>query len=150
ALGAFYDSFGTLAQDPTSSSARYQVAAQGQSLAKSFNDIAGRLTTAQHDADSAIRIAANQVNQLTAHLATINTELSGAPGSVAEALKDDQAATLQKLSQLVDFTSVPHTDGSIDVLAGDGQTIVAEGFSYQITATSQPPNGFADLSINGT
>ena len=42
-----------------------------------FNDIAGRLTAAQHDADNAIRIAANQVNQLTAHLATINTEYGG-------------------------------------------------------------------------
>jgi flagellar hook-associated protein 1 FlgK len=150
ALGAFYDSFATLAQDPTSSSARYQVAAQGQSLAKSFNDIAGRLVAAQHDADNQIRNAAGQVNELTAHLATLNTELAGAPEAVAETLRDDQSATLQKLSQLIDFTSVPHADGSIDVLAGNGQTVVAQGFSYQITAVSQPPNGFADLQINGT
>ncbi len=150
ALTSFYDSFATLADDPTSSNARYQVAAQGQALATKFHDLASRLVSAQHDADSTIVGATVQINNITAALASINTQLAGANPSLGEALKDQQNALLGQLSDLIDITTVVHSDGSLDILAGNGLTVVAADHSYALTTTAVPPNGLADIQINGT
>src|SRR5262249_7766083 len=77
-LAGFYGAFSALAQDPTSSTARYQVVAKGQALASSFNAMASRIGQVQTDSDFQIRSAVDQVNTLAARLASINTALSGA------------------------------------------------------------------------
>ncbi len=146
-LSDFFDAFSALAQDPTSQTARFQVAAMGQSLTQAFHGVASGLTTAQHDADTQLRADATQVNALASQLASINTQLSGAGEAAAETLKDQQSNVLASLSQLIDFSTVQHEDGSVDVSIGNGRGLVMGANAYSLVATSTGPQGFATLSI---
>ena len=148
-LSDFFDAFSGLAQDPTSQTARFQVAAKGQSLSQAFNAVSARLTTARTDADTQVRAGVDQVNALAAQLASINTSLGGAGDAAAETLKDQQSNVLQSLSQLVDFSAIQHVDGSVDVSIGNGRALVAGANVYKVAATSAGPQGFATLVTGG-
>jgi flagellar hook-associated protein 1 FlgK len=148
-LNDFFDAFSSLAQDPTSSTARYQVAAKGQSLSQAFNAISDGMTAAQKDADTQLRAGATQVNALAAQLASINTHLSGAGDAAAQQLKDEQSNVLQSLSELIDIGVIQHDDGSVDVSIGNGRGLVIGADVYGLTATSTGPQGFATLSSGG-
>jgi flagellar hook-associated protein 1 FlgK len=148
-LSDFFDAFSALAQDPTSQTARFQVAAKGQSLSQTFNAVSRGLTAAQKDADTQLRAGVDQVNALAAQLASINQSLAGAGDAAMATLQDQQANALQSLSHLVDFSAIRHGDGSIDVSIGSGRALVMEANVYQLTATSAGPRGFAALSSGG-
>jgi flagellar hook-associated protein 1 FlgK len=149
ALNSFFDAFSTLAQDPTSAAARYQVGAQGQALAKTFNDVSGRLVQERTNVDAQVRSAVTQVNTLTQSIAAINGALYGASSATAETLKDQLSSALQQLSGLVDIQTIRHDDGSVDVSIGNGRAVVAGQNAYDITATSVAPSGLAALSVGG-
>jgi flagellar hook-associated protein 1 FlgK len=145
-LSNFYGAFSALAQDPTSSTARFQVASAGQSLAQTFNTVSSGLSAAQQDADTQVRAGVDQVNVLAAQLASINTQLSGAGEGAAATLVDQQTNALSSLSQLIDFSAIHHADGSVDVSIGNGRALVTGAQVYDLTATSGGPQGFATIS----
>src|SRR5262245_14392549 len=109
----FYSAFSALAQNPTSSTDRYQAVARGQALASTFNSIADRIGRAQRDADTQVRGAVDEVNRLADRLASINTALSGADDHAAAGLRDEQGVVLSQLSQLIDFSTITHADSSV-------------------------------------
>ena len=61
ALDGFFDSFGRLSADPTSSTARQEVALQGGALAASFHDMAARLQLARRDANAGVRGSVDEI-----------------------------------------------------------------------------------------
>ena len=65
----------------------------------------------------------------------------------AETLKDQQSNVLASLSQLIDFSTVQHEDGSVDVSIGNGRGLVMGANAYSLVATSTGSQGFATLSI---
>jgi flagellar hook-associated protein 1 len=150
ALALFYNTYGTLAQSPTSSTARQQVIIEGQSLATAFNDMAARLGTAQRDADNEIRSTVDQVNALARQLADINIGIANVgTNNAAEGLLDQQAVALSALSQLVDINVTQRGDGSIDVAIGNGRALVVGANTYDLTVVSSPPQGFAQILSDG-
>jgi flagellar hook-associated protein 1 FlgK len=149
ALTRFYNTYGTLAGNPSSSVARQQVVSEGQALAAAFTAMAARLDAARRSADAEIRSAAAQVNGLAAQLASLNAAISGASGAAAETLKDQQSIALASLSELAGIQAISRDDGTIDVTIGNGRALVVADRTYPIDVQSQPPNGFAALTTNG-
>jgi flagellar hook-associated protein 1 FlgK len=150
ALALFYNTYGTLAQNPTSSTARQQVIIEGQSLATSFNDMAARLGTAQRDADNEIRSTVDQVNALARQLADINIGIANVgSNNAAESLLDQQSVALSALSQLANINVTQRGDGSIDVAIGNGRALVVGSNTYDLTVVSSPPQGFAQIQSDG-
>ena len=150
ALARFYNTYGTLAQSPTSSTARQQVIIEGQSLATAFNDMAARLGTAQRDADNEIRSTVDQINALARQLADINIGIANVgTNNAAEGLLDQQAVALSALSQLANISVTQRGDGSIDVAIGNGRALVVGANTYDLTVASSPPQGFAQILSDG-
>jgi flagellar hook-associated protein 1 FlgK len=148
-LAAFYNAFGALAADPTSAVARQQVVAQGQLLSGSFNDLASRFDSAARDADTALRQTLDQVNALAQQIAALNGAIASAPAGAVDALKDQQAAALQSLSSLIDIGVMNRQDGGVDVTIGNGRALVVGANPYSLTASSNPPQGFATIIAAG-
>jgi flagellar hook-associated protein 1 FlgK len=149
-LADFYSAFSSLAQNPTSSTARSQVVAAGQTLASAFNSMSGRISKAQADADVQVRSAVDQVNTLAARIASLNTQLSGAEPATSAALRDQMGDSLSALSQLIDFSTITHDDGSVDVAIGNGHALVSADNVTKLTMSSAPPQGFAAIASGGT
>ncbi len=148
ALSSFFDAFASLAQDPTSTVARDTVVLQGQSLAQSFNDMSGRLTSARQAADTQLRGDANQVNTLINQIATLNGQIMGQSGPSIETLKDQRTVAISQLSSLIGASQIPASDGSISVTVGNGNPLVIGNTPYQVVV-GNTTNGMATLSVLG-
>ena len=149
-LAAFFQAFGVLSQDPTSSVSRDTVITQGVRLARSFNGMSARLDTSRTAADTQINGSLSQINALTAQIASLNASIAGASGTSVESLKDQQAIALRSLSKLAAVGVMARSDGGMDVTIGNGRALVVGGNSYQVTATPTPPAGMTAITLNGS
>ena len=150
-LTQFFDSFATLADDPTSATARQQVISQGQALGTAFGDMVNRLRVAQSDADTRIRDTVDQVNALAAQIADLNDSIvnAGVDGIGLDALKDKQGEAVKTLAGLVNIHVMQRQDGGLDVTFGSGRPLVIGASGFTIQATSTPPLGLSTLTSNG-
>jgi flagellar hook-associated protein 1 FlgK len=149
ALSRFYNSYGTLAQNPVSGPARQQVIAEAKGLTTAFRDIAGRLVSARQAADGTIRDLLGQINALASELASINSGLTDAGSFTTESLRDRQSVILGELGDLIDVNVIQRSDGAIDVSIGNGRALVVGAHSYDLSAASTSPDGFASILTDG-
>jgi flagellar hook-associated protein 1 FlgK len=149
-LAQFYNTYAALSQNPTSSTARQQVVVEGQTLSKSFNDLAAGFQTAEVSADNELRDALGQVNTLAKQIAEINSGISSVGVDNAQDLLDQQQQALSALSQLADISVTQDNDGTIGVSIGNGRALVVGANSYDLSAVSSPPNGFAQVWSAGS
>lgn len=149
ALARFYNTYATLAQSPTSPTARQQVIIEGQTLSRTFNDLSAGFSNAQMSADRELRDVVSQVNNLASQIANINAGISSAGQENAEGLFDQQTLALASLSELADVTVTHNDDGTVDVSIGSGRSLVVGANTFALTATSTPPQGFAQIISDG-
>jgi flagellar hook-associated protein 1 FlgK len=134
-LAAFFDAFSNLADDVRSVPARDNVVRQGQELASAFNDMATALDNGRRDADLNIRGLVDEVNQLADQVAELNQKIMTAVGDT-EALQDERAVRLARLTELTGGAVVVRADGAVDVTAGQGRALVMGETSYDIGITN--------------
>lgn len=150
-LSGFFDAFSALAQDPTSAVARNQVVLAAKSLTSAFGDMNQRLETARRDADTHIRGAVEEINEITSRIAAINNALPAAQqNGTAGTLVDQQSELLRQLSELADVHVIDRQQGGVDVTFGAGRPLVIGGSRFTVTATSTAPSGYVALSSEGT
>jgi len=149
-LSAFFDAWSGLADNPTSSSQRSQVIAQGQQLAASFRDMAGRLVTSQQEADSNVRATVDQINTLANQIASLNQKITatGVDGSLT--LRDSQGEALKQLSTLVDIQTITNADGTVQVSFAQGHALVVGENAYTVGITNAATTGFAQVTSGGS
>jgi flagellar hook-associated protein 1 FlgK len=149
-LTAFYDSFASLAEDPTSPIARQEVAVQGEALAAAFRDMSQRLDLSTRDTDAKVRNAVEEINDLSGRIAAINQNMATATGGSLLHMEDEQQGLVRELSELVDISVLPASNGrGVDITFGNGRPLVIGKEDYSILATSAGPSGFAQLSSEG-
>jgi flagellar hook-associated protein 1 FlgK len=145
ALAAFYNTYGDLANNPTSPTTRQQVILQGQALARTFNALASNFQTAQLSADQDVRDTVDQINALANQLADINAGIAAVGADNAQGLLDQQDVTLSKLSELINISTIQKSDGTVDVTIGSGRPLVVGSNTFALDAASGPPNGFVQV-----
>ncbi len=150
-LNRFFDRAADLAADPASSMARHEFVAAATRLASAFREMAGRLGAARREADSNVRLAADQVNGLLSSIAALNRNIARAGNDPAAltALQDQQKTTLDRLAGLIDVDVIARGDGGVDVTTGAGLSLVLGTQARSIGAQSTPPDGLVDLTYEG-
>lgn len=148
-LARFYNTYATLAQNPTSSTSRQQVIVEGTALARSFADMSARFDTARANADLDIRSSLAQVNVLAEQLANLNRQISSTDDRSSQGLLDQQSVIIEQLGKLIDVHVIPHEDGSVNVSIGNGRALVISDRSYALSATASSINGFAQIMTDG-
>ena len=151
-LADFFDAFSALAESPTSTSARLGVTSEGQALAASFRDLAGRFADAGRDLDIRVRSVVDRVNTLAQRLAELNATLAGMTPASAEALhvQDEANLVLEELSSLVDVRAIEREGGGFDVAFGSGRLLVVGDQASGMGLADRAGTGFADISAGGT
>ncbi len=148
-LTAFFNTFASLSQDPTSSIARDGVVQQGQLLARAFNVMSTNFADARTAADSQIRSGVGRINSLAAQIASLNASIGNAGGADAESLRDQQGVALKKLSGLADITVTQQVDGTDSVSIGTGRALVVGGDAYALGIGSAGISGEATITSQG-
>jgi flagellar hook-associated protein 1 FlgK len=148
-LAKFYNTYGALAQNPTSSPSRQQVILAGQSLARAFSDMSARFDEAQRTADADVRATVTQINTLAAQLADINRQISETESANTQGLVDQQTAVVQEIGKLVDVGYIAHADGTVDLSVGNGRALVIGQYGYPLQLAASPFTGFATITATG-
>jgi flagellar hook-associated protein 1 len=149
-LSAFFNGWSALSDNPTSSSARSQVIAQGQQLAAAFRDMAGRFTTSQQDADKNVRATVDQVNSLASQIASLNQKITAAGLDGSLTLRDQQGEAVKQLSTLVDIQTITNPDGTVQVSFAQGHALVVGKNAYTVGITNAPTTGLAQITSGGS
>jgi flagellar hook-associated protein 1 FlgK len=151
-LSNFFNSFQSLATDPTSSSLRQSVLIAGQDLASAFSQTSNNLSTIQQDLDQSVVQSVQRVNQLTAQVANLNQQIQevsnagDAPGS----LEDQRDEALTNLANLIDTAVVYSSDGSASVTTTQGTALVSGNQSEALTTQLNTVTGMHDIFAQGT
>jgi flagellar hook-associated protein 1 FlgK len=145
-LSTFFGDWSTLASNPSDSGAQTAVINDGQTLATSIQNLNGSLQTIGTDINSQISTQASSADQLTTQIASLNKQILASGGNSANALLDQRDADVSSLSQLMNISTIPQSDGTVNVYSGS-QMLVQGITSNGITTTSQTVNGVTNTQL---
>ncbi|MDR3476555.1 MAG: flagellar basal body protein [Gammaproteobacteria bacterium] len=84
---------------------------------------------------------ANEANQITDSIATINAQLLNLPtGADASALLDQREQHMQQLATYLDFTTQIDVQGNLNIFMSNGLPLVSGPVASPISTTSDPAN----------
>jgi len=147
-LTAFFQSFSSLAADPSNTSLRTGVLSAARSLAATFNQTSQSLQQQRSGVDATIASAADQVNSLTKDIASLNAKISANSASGdAGTLEDQRQYDLQQLSQLVGIHQIASDNNSVTITTTSGAVLVAGGQSVDLE--TQSSGGVTHLLLGG-
>lgn len=143
-FGAFFEAAQDLSVRPTDVVTRNSFLSRLESLATRFNDVDRLFDTVIAETSNGTEETVNFANKLTAEIAELNklivsTERQG-PGSGANDLLDQRDLAVEKLASLFEVNRVIQDDGAYAVFLKNGQPLVSEGRSYQISTRPSPTN----------
>jgi flagellar hook-associated protein 1 len=145
-LNDFFGAFSRLADAPTSAVARDDVLNQGRQLARTFQEISGRLASGQRAADTRARETVTDINALAEQIAAVNRaygSVSRGPQSLH--LKDQLTSLVDQLSALVDVGVVERENGGVDITIGSGRALVVGEYAFALFAAPSPPDGLSAI-----
>lgn len=147
-LNAFFDAWSMLASQPSSTTARQGVVAEGRLLASAFVDTQSAFDDARQGIDLRIRTGVDTFNALATELALANEAVQTRTGDLDD-LADRQAQILDQMSELADIRVVTQADGSRDVTTATGVSLVAGSTMTPIVVSAGAVDGLAQLSVSG-
>jgi flagellar hook-associated protein 1 FlgK len=141
ALQSYYSGWSAVADDPTSTPAREALLGNASALAANLNSTSSQLQGLNSDVNTRITADVNQINSIGTQISTLNTQIAQGTGSgqAPNQLLDQRDQLVSNLSQLVGVTTTSNTDGSINVYLGNGQPLVLDQNTYQLSTV---PNQF--------
>jgi flagellar hook-associated protein 1 len=144
----FFQSFSSLAADPSNASLRTRVLSAARSLAATFNQVSNGLEEQQAGLDATIASAATQVNTLSNDIASLNAKISEAsPSADAGTLEDQRQYDLQQLSQLVGIHQITNENNSLTITTISGAVLVSG--SKSVDLETQSSGGVTHLLLGG-
>jgi len=131
-LSAFWTSWNSLADSPTSEAAKEGVVAAGQRLAGAFNQLSSQLSTisAQVEAQYTARTAAGgEVADIAKQIAQLNQQIKLAEQArqPPNDMLDRRDLLIDKLSSLAQVTVTANADGTDTIAFGDAAKPLVEG-----------------------
>ena len=141
ALQTYYSGWSAVADDPTSTSAREALLGDATALAANLNSTSSQLQGLNSDVNTRITADVNQINSISTQISSLNTQIAqgSAAGQAPNQLLDQRDELVSDLSQLAGVTTTSNSDGSINVFLGNGQPLVLDQNTYQLSTV---PNQF--------
>ncbi len=141
ALQTYYSGWSAVADDPSSASVRQALLGDAGALAANLNSTSSQLQEMNSDVNTRITADVNQINSIGTQISNLNSQItqSSGAGQAPNQLLDQRDQLVSNLSQLVGVTTTSNSDGSINVYLGNGQPLVLDQNTYQLSTV---PNEF--------
>jgi flagellar hook-associated protein 1 len=151
-LQSFSQSIQTLANTPSSTSARQAVLNSAQTVISQFQSYQGNLSQLTTQVNTQIGAQASTITSLAQSIASINQQIMTAEGANPQqppnTLLDERDNLVNQLSQNVSVNTVTQSNGSMSVFIGSGQALVVGTTAATLVATpDQYKSGQEDLSL---
>jgi flagellar hook-associated protein 1 FlgK len=144
ALTSYYGAWSTLANNPTSSASRQALLNQAQGIASSLSTTNGRLQALNTGINAGITQDVTQINSITQSISTLNSQIvtatAQAGGQSPNSLVDQRGVLVSNLSQLVGISTTTDPNGALNVFVGNGQPLVLQGTTTQLTTVPNQYN----------
>ena len=145
AVQDFFKGVQNTTSNPASVPSRQQWISLANAMASRYQQINDRLQEVRDGVNGEISTVVSQINAYAANLADLNNQISAVSGSgkPPNDLLDQRDAVIEDLNKLIKVTATPQDDGSINVVVGNGQSLVLGGTYNKFTATpglSDPEN----------
>src|SRR5215469_15148463 len=136
-IDSVFNSFSTLASNPSDSTIRQSVLSIANTLAGTFNSVSSQLSTISSSLDQQVGTIVGQVNSLTATIASLNQKISSlSPNADAGTLEDQRQQAISQLSQYVGLNQITTENNGIALTTSSGAVLVSGGTSYPITTSN--------------
>jgi flagellar hook-associated protein 1 FlgK len=153
ALQNFYNGWSNVANNPTSTSARQALLGDAQALASNINTTSGQLNSLNSDVNNRIVADVQQINSYGASIATLNQQIvvgtASGTSQPPNELLDQRDQLVSKLSQLVGVTTTTDSNGALNVFVGNGQPLVLQGVTTNLTTIPDQYNA-SQLDISSS
>jgi len=138
-LHNFFAAVQEVADDPTSSTARFAMINNGQTLASTFHNIDNRFEELSQNTITDIRQVVDEINELVVAIRDINVALndSNASGKVTQQssdLLDRRDQLLTELAKKVDISVINEQENHISIFIGNGQTVLNDAVAFPLSA----------------
>lgn len=119
-VNQFWNSWQELSKHPDSLTVRALVLQRGEALVHQINHLGTQIDKLQNDFNEEIRVRIDEVNQITAQIAKLNTTILKAEvtGDMANDFRDQRNLLVDRLTKLVDPDIYEMQDGQISVSVG--------------------------------
>jgi flagellar hook-associated protein 1 FlgK len=153
AVQSFYSAWSDVANNPTSTATRQALIGKAQSVAASFQSTSSQLDYLNTDINSRITSDVQQINTLGASISTLNKQIvistAENGGQPPNELLGQRDQLVTNLSALTGISTTLDSNGSLNVFLGNGQPLVLQGNTSQLTTV---PNQFdaSQLEVSTT
>jgi flagellar hook-associated protein 1 FlgK len=123
----FFDAVQSLADDPTSTSARQVMLTEADILAKRFNTLDTQLDAYNKQVNLGIESSVDDINLLSKGIADLNKAIiatSGSNNASPNDLLDQRDQLINELSSMVSVSVTKEANGAHSVMIGNGQALV--------------------------
>ena len=141
ALQDFFSGMQEMSSNPSSIPARQAALSSAESLASSFQSMAGRLDEIEQGVNSQITSSVSVINSYAKQIAQLNDAIGraqGATGQPANDLLDQRDQLILDLNKEIRATVVKQGDGGYNVFIGNGQPLVVGVNAFSLTTATSP------------
>ena len=143
-LYEFFAAVQDIADDPTSSTARFAMINNAQTLTSGFLNIDNRFEELAQNTTTEIRSVVDEINQLVVAIRDVNLALddansSGQVSQQSSDLLDRRDQLLSELAERVDISVINEQENQISIFIGNGQTVLSDTVAFPLS--TQPNIG---------
>jgi flagellar hook-associated protein 1 FlgK len=138
ALQDFFSAAQNVATNPADMPSRQSLLSAGAALAARFNTLASSFEDLRSGVNSQLTSTVAEINSEAQQIAALNVRILSVqqnPNQPPNDLMDQRDALVSQLNKLVGTTVVTQSDGTINVVIGNGQTLVVGRQAMALTAT---------------
>lgn len=137
ALESFFEANQGVANDPTSVPAREVLLTNAESMVQRFGIIYDRMDALRDSVNLEMSNIIPEVNSISKEIASLNESIAGSPGRARGILPNDlldrRDQLIVEISKYVDVQTLEQSNGSLNVYVGNGQALVNDFDSYDLT-----------------
>jgi len=133
ALSQLYSAFSAWSASPSGATAQQQVITAAQNVAQAINSTAASAQTVNSQAQQQTQSVVGQINQLSSQIASLNGQIESGNQNDA-GLEAQLYSNLESLSNLVNISAQPQSDGTVNVLLGGQVSLVSGTTATAISA----------------
>ncbi len=134
-VGAFFNTFRELSNNPESLATRTQLKETAENLTKDFHRVIRDIQDVQKDADFRIATKVEEINQITKEISSLNLDIARIElhGSTANDERDRRDLLLKQLSEKVNIRYAEGETGMLTITAGNTAVLVSGTSRRELT-----------------
>lgn len=143
----FFNAFRELSNNPESLASRTMVKEAAQQLAEDFKRVNTQLRDVQDDIDGQIKSLADQTNQITKEISSLNEKIVQVEvqGIEANDERDRRDLLLKKLGEKVEISWAEGKDGQVSVTAGNTAILVSGSSATELVVQKTATRDRAEI-----